>query len=287
MKMLEYYKIYSWMIYEFGAGDSALIAYAFLYSFYDHGKQCAVSLSSIASVLRCSRRQAIRIMNRLDREEYVRVCPNGKYNDNYEFIAHDVNSYEINVEKAVEMQRAFRGSDIDDTRGSDIDDTRGSDIDDTRGSDIDDTRGSDTDVTQKEKYNREYNREGKRECVSACGGTRTPTGEPKQAYGANGLVKLTDSEYQQLRALDYAYGRTLDSYFDSMEQMINKGNSYGSHFIALRSWITADEKKSHEESSLAFRYDADGNERGQEAEWELVYNPWSDKYERKRKRRYQ
>jgi len=59
--------------------------------------------------------------------------------------------------------------------------------------------------------------------------------QPKKSFGLNGMVKLSEDEYNKL-VVDYGKSALDDKILD-FENYLNKGNTYKDHNLAIRNWF--------------------------------------------------
>ena len=240
MKLMSYYKLYDWIIKEFGFSNETG-AYLLIYSFYENGKVCELSQTSFAEALKCTRMQAFRILKELEDAQYI-VSERRS--------AKQTKVYRIN-EETLNQMRSRCNTDVtcnmDVTCNTDVTGTCNIDVTGTCNTDV--TSTCNMDVTQKEKRKKRKEKEkGEREAAPARDFISIPN-FPN--------VRLTKDEYNRLRyGFDLtATKKTLDAYFASIDVGVRQGKPYKDHFSLIQKWILhdggkmrSDDEIRHEES---------------------------------------
>ena len=223
VKLLSFYKLYDWMIEELGAcTDAALIAV--IYSFEENGLDCRMSYAQLAEILKVNRRKVITRISNLESAGYITVTKDST----------KTNVYSVN-------RAMFSTSDQNGTSTSDQNGTSTSDQNGTSTSDQNGTSTSDQNGTQIEN-NREIKENKKRESARA---HDTAAFSPIPNHEE---IKLTAEQQRELQREVTGTGRSLESYFRSLEKsMKSNGKSYEPHYETLRDWMQRDKDKAEQQ----------------------------------------
>ena len=231
MKLLPFYKLYSWIIEEMGASTDACLI-AMIYSFQENGKECCLSYADIANFLKVSRCNAINKIKKLESLEYITIekRKNKFGGDTTSF--YTVNISKFNIIGGIEN--------------------------DTPPSIENDTPGVSKSIPIIENNNREYNnRELIIESVKkkATVGNDEAEPQPDRAKELTPFphLRLTQLEYDLVcRGFDFKKTKrgSLNGYLVYLEEEVAKGKYVSvSHFQVLIAWLekdtgtTLDEKK--------------------------------------------
>ena len=230
MQYMKFYKLYDWILNEFGAsGDAALVS--IIYSFEENGVECKLSYSQFAEILKITRPRAIERIQRLIAMGYISVITNSTKTNTYSVNLHsfgdgELTSSENRTSKEKEPEQLVPKTELALVPKTELPSAENG------------TSTSSENRTQIE--NRKENRKdnGMREGARA---NSTSAFFPIPDHAA---IKLTEDQYTRLQSEVTGTGRSLESYFRNLEAaMKSKHKSYEPHSDTLLAWIQSDKDK--------------------------------------------
>ena len=231
MKYMQFYKLYDWILAEFGASSEAVII-AIIYSFQENGIECKLSYSQYADILKITRPRAIEKIRRLIEAGYISVITNSTKTNTY-----FVNRQAFNND---EFASAVNGTSASAENGTSekqlVPETELALVPKTEPPSAENgTSASAENGTQIENIREIKKENGKRECDARARSVFSSIPEFPE-------IRLTEQDIDMLQyGIDYKQtGKTMQAYFAILADLINQGKQYNDHFTTLRKWILQD-----------------------------------------------
>ena len=235
MQYMKFYKLYDWILNEFGAsGDAVLVS--IIYSFEESGVECRLSYSQFAEILKITRPRAIERIQRLIAAGYISVITNSTKTNIYSvnrhsFVDGEFASAENRTSKDKEPEQLVPKTELALVPKTELPSSENG------------TSTSSKNGTQIENRKENRKENGMRE------GTRANSASSFFPIPGHAAVKLTEEQYSRLQSEVNGTGRSLESYLRNLEyHMKSKRKDYEPHFETLMSWIQIDKDKTRSES---------------------------------------
>lgn len=232
MKMLNFYKVYDWMISEFGF-SLELGAYCLIYSFRENGMPCTLSKQQFAEYMGCAKCSAIRTLQALIEHGYISETPRP---------APQSTVYQIIESKAQELQ-----DDSIKMRQSQNETVSKCDSQQYQNATVNSIKMRQSIVSKCDTNREIIENEIESEKESVCAPAE-PAAPPAQSdadsfilLGTAKNVKLSQKQYDHLKhGTKCAKGKSLESYIQIASSNISNGKKYKDVYGLLLKWILQD-----------------------------------------------
>ena len=228
-----FYSVYDWMTDDLRLCGIELTVFALIHSFTETGREYDGSLAYIAQRTGTTRRNAIRMLQKLVDKKLL--CKTERFDNGVKYCVYRV------PDGLAHPLLTDRHTPKDESSPPPVTD-RHTPVDSLSPNHKED---------HKEDH-KEYHREGKDDAPDRknAGKTAAPASAPKRSYGEYKNVMLTEEEFSKLKR---EFPEDWQQRIERLSAyMASTGKRYKNHLATIRSWAMRDEKKKPEESPFAF-----------------------------------
>ena len=227
MQYMKFYKLYDWILNEFGAsGDAVLVS--IIYSFEENGVECKLSYSQFAEILKITRPRAVERIQRLIAAGYISVITNSTKTNTYSVNRHsfgdgELTSAENRTSKENEPEQLVPKTELALVPKTELPSAKNG------------TSTSSENGTQIENRKENIKENVMRDDADAA------AHEEFLLYGTGHNVKLTRTQKLRLMyGMKYSKGKNADYYIELCGKLETDGKKVKDHFAKICQWIIQD-----------------------------------------------